>query len=80
MEKPGKAIGEGAASVAVEAPGKKGWWKEDLASGGMVRVPEECLGKTFGEVAAQLQRPQSFEDASTMGLPSRGTAEVKRSH
>jgi hypothetical protein len=27
-----------------------------------------------------LQRPQSFEDASTMGLPSRGTAEVKRSH
>lgn len=29
MERPGKAIGRGADSVAIEAPGWKGLWRED---------------------------------------------------
>ena len=70
-ERPGEAIGGGAASVAVEDPGLKGGMQKKLRFGTMKRAYES---------ATQLQQRNPHSgDAGTMGRAPRTVAAIERS-
>jgi hypothetical protein len=70
-ERPCKAIGEGAASVAIDGPGQKGSCK-DMMLGTMKRAYGRLLVKPSCS-----RRQQCFGDASTMRWPPRTAAAVE---